>query len=54
LSGDDHALVANSLTELTSILLAMLKVAANPRVKQVDYVLLAAGLGFLALSLFVY
>jgi hypothetical protein len=33
---------------------AMLKVVANPKVKRVDYVLLAVGLGFLALALFVY
>ncbi len=33
---------------------AMLKVVANPNVKQFDYLLLAVGLGFLALSLFVY
>jgi hypothetical protein len=33
---------------------AMLKVVANPKVKQFDYVLLALGFGFLALSLFVY
>ncbi len=33
---------------------AMLKVVANPNVKQFDYLLLAAGFGFLALSLFVY
>ena len=33
---------------------AMLKLVSNPKVKQVDYVLLAVGLGFLALALFVY
>lgn len=33
---------------------AMLKLVANPKVKQFDYLLLAVGLGFLALSLFVY
>jgi len=32
----------------------MLKVVSNPKVKQVDYLLLAVGLGFLALALFVY
>lgn len=33
---------------------AMLKLVANPKVKQFDYLLLAVGLGFLALALFVY
>jgi len=32
----------------------MLRLVANPKVKPVDYLLLAAGLGFLALALFVY
>lgn len=32
----------------------MLKLVSNPKVKQVDYLLLALGLGFLALALFVY
>ena len=32
----------------------MLKLVSNPKVKQVDYVLLAVGLGFLALAIFVY
>ena len=33
---------------------AMLKVVTNPRVKQVDCLLLAVGLAFLGLALFVY
>ena len=33
---------------------AMLKLVSTPKVKQVDYLLLAVGLGFLSLALFVY
>jgi hypothetical protein len=32
----------------------MLKLVSNPKVKQIDYILLIMGLGFLALALFVY
>jgi hypothetical protein len=32
----------------------MLKLVSNPKVKQIDYILLIVGLGFLALALFVY
>jgi hypothetical protein len=33
---------------------AMLKLISEPNVKRIDYILLALGLGFLALALFVY